>query len=854
MKYNLLSLLLLFCFIGIGKAQNPKSPAFIVKGIFVDSLSNEGEPYATIKIIKKSAPNKPVRMAVTGLDGSFSEPVTSSAGDYQIIISSIGKVTLVKDFVLNTGKTTVDLGKLYTSESTALLKTVEVVAQKPLVKVDVDKLAYNVQDDPDSKTNTVLDMLRKVPLVTVDGEDNIKVNGSQNFKIFMNGKPNSMMNSNAKEVLKSLPANSIKNIEVITSPGAKYDAEGVGGILNLVTVDRKLQGYTANISTRVANTMWGNGIYGAIQKGKFTLSMNFNQIVMNSPKSTSNGIRENFESDKEKFLETNGNSKNKGNFQFGNLEASYEIDTLRLLSFGFGMYGGGNDMNGVTANNMYAADHKNIAYGYKALNNGDNSWYSFNGNIDYQRVSSKNKKRVLTLSYKINTNPSTDDFYNKYDDVTPTDKEQQIIDRFFLYNSHSKGKSNTLEQTFQIDYISPIGKYQSLGSGVKQIFRRNTSDNQFFESKGLNDVYDYNEKRSSNYKHMNYITAAYLEYVLQYKKFSLKPGVRYEYTAENVKYILGPGTDFKTSYNDIIPSLMFGFNIGDTQNIRLAYNMRIWRPNISNLNPYFNNTDPMNVSQGNPNLKSEKSHKIEATYSSFSSKFNINLSVSHTFGNDGIQSVNRLITQPGGEQIGEHLVPEGALYSTFKNIGKSKNTSMNIYLGLNPLPKLRLSLGCYESYVDIKSPEQKLHNYGWQTTLFGNAQYTLPLDISMSINAGGASSSIDLQGKGPKYFFYGLNLNRSFLKEKRLTVSAFCNNLFNKDLVMDNEVNGANFVSKTTNRIPFRRFGISISYRLGKLGVSVKKAERSIVNDDLKSGGGNNNAGGGSAGGTDIPN
>lgn len=129
----------------------------------------------------------------------------------------------------------------------------EIVIKKSLVKTDIDKIEDNIEDDPDSKTNSVIEMLRKVPMVTVDGEDNIKVNGSSAFKIYVNGKPNTMMNNNPKEVLKSMPANSIKKIEVITNPGPKYDAEGVGGILNIITVGKGVEEYTVTFSERAGN-------------------------------------------------------------------------------------------------------------------------------------------------------------------------------------------------------------------------------------------------------------------------------------------------------------------------------------------------------------------------------------------------------------------------------------------------------------------------------------------------------------------------------------------------------------------------------------------------------------------------
>ena len=212
-----------------------------VKGVLLDSLTNVGEPYATIRIVQEKK-TEPVKLAVTDLDGKFNVDLPQ-AGNFAIHITSIGKKTVSRNFSVTDRQPLVDLGKLYTSEASEELEGIEVVAQKPLVKAEIDKISYSIADDPDSKTNTTLEMLRKVPLVSVDGEDNIQVNGSSNFKVHVNGKPNTLMSNNPKEVLKSLPANSVKSIEVITDPGAKYDAEGVGGILIIITTEGRMHGY-----------------------------------------------------------------------------------------------------------------------------------------------------------------------------------------------------------------------------------------------------------------------------------------------------------------------------------------------------------------------------------------------------------------------------------------------------------------------------------------------------------------------------------------------------------------------------------------------------------------------------------
>lgn len=786
MKHRLLLLLLfMFATFAAGWAQKDVAPSFTIKGVLLDSLTQEGEPYATIRITKKGVPDKAVKMAVTGANGKFQEKLNVPAGDYAISISSIGKAPVVKDFTLKPSTKIIDLGTLYSSEANNELKGVEVVAQKPLVKVDVDKIEYNIEDDPDSKSNSILEMLRKVPLVTVDGEDNVQVNGSSSFKIHVNGKPNNMMSNNPKEVLKSMPANTIKYIEVITSPGAKYDAEGVGGILNIVTVGGGFEGYTATFRGNVSNNGAGAGTYAMVKQGKMTISVNYNYDYNNSPRSYSDNYRENYEpgARDEKFLESQSSSKSKGNFQHGNLEASYEIDTLRLLTAAFGMYGGSNesDNNGNTV--MYRTNHEDVAYRYRTDSRNKNSWYSINGNIDYQRTSRKNKQRMLTLSYKINTQPQTDNSKNVYLDIFPDEQKEELAERLRLENYHSDGKTNTMEQTFQVDYTTPIGKLHTIETGAKYIFRRNSSDNALYEAAGGSDNYAYNEDRSSEYRHLNHILSAYVGYTLKYKDFSFKPGVRYEQTIQRVKYIVGPGEDFHTNYSDWVPSVSLGMKIGKTQNLRAGYNMRIWRPGIWNLNPYFNNQDPMSISQGNPDLKSEKSHAFDIAYSNFSAKFNINVSLRHSFGNNGIERVSRLITNENGEIFDdnpEHMAPNGAMYSTYDNIGKNRDTGLSLYLNWNASPKTRIYVNGRGSYRDLKSEAQGLHNYGWNVSCHGGIQHTLPLKIRLSLNGGGSTPYISLQGKGSGYQYYSIGLNRSFLKDDRLTLNLYCNNIFEK--------------------------------------------------------------------------
>lgn len=851
MKNKLLLLLLLMVFTSTASlAQQAAPSSFTIKGILLDSLTKDGEPYATIKIAKKEAPAKAVKMAVTDMKGRFQEKMNAAEGSYVITLSSIGKVTVVRDFTLKTGEKIVDLGTMYTTEATNELKGVEVIAQKPLVKVDIDKIEYNVQDDPDSKTNSMLEMLRKVPLVTVDGEDNIKVNGSSSFRVHVNGKPNSMMSNNPKEVLKSMPANTIKHIEVITNPGAKYDAEGVGGILNIVTIGGGFEGYTANFSANASNNGGGGSAYATVKKGKFTVSGNYSFNLNDRPRSYSESKRENLNVDGTPNTEvlSEGSSKNKGAFQHGNVEASYEIDTLRLFTMSFGMYGGNNEGPSESTSWMqdaFAASSLTPHYRYATDRDNESSWYSIRGNVDYQRSSATVKDRMFTISYKVGTQPQTSNGFTQYS-FSEGEMSDEWLEFLRLNNFRSNGKQNSAEHTFQADYTTPIGKLHTLEAGAKYIIRNNTSEDWRYNAKtaGMHDDFELDNERSSHYKHLNDIFAAYLSYSLKVKKFSGRAGLRFERTMQDVQYIVGPGANFKKDFNDFVPSASIGYKFTQMSNIRLGYNMRIYRPGIWYLNPYVNDTDPSYISKGNPNLESEKNHSFDLGYSNVSQKVTFNVSLRYSFNNMGVENVTRLF-RPGETipELGDREVTQDVLFSTYENMGKSKSAGLSAYVNWNASPKTRVYMNLNGGYREFNSPSQNLRNSGWSGFAYGGVQHTFPLDLRVSLNLMGATPDVRLQGKGSSYYDYGLSVNRSFLKEKRLTLSAFGYNFFQKYMDNKSTTEGDGFRSESNYRYSRMRYGMSISYRIGELKASVKKAARSISNDDVKSGGGGEGGG-----------
>lgn len=649
------------------------------------------------------------------------------------------------------------------------------------------------------------------------------------------------MSNNPTEVLKSMPANSIKHIEVITNPGPKYDAEGVGGILNIVTVGSGLEGYTATFSGNVSNMGAGGGLFGTVKSGKLTVSARYNYNYNDRPRSYSGGNRRTVGDITEgsSDLDYDGSSKGHGNFQSGSMEASYEIDTLRLVSMSFGLWGGGNNSTSINNTLATAPGTSNELYRYVSDGRSKSSWYSIDGGVDYQRMFHM-KDRMFTLSYKINTSPQTSDSYSTYNDMHAATDWEDFLKR--LYDLNNDGSQNTTEHTFQADYTTPIGKIHTLEAGAKYILRDNSSEDDRYERQiGTTGDYVLDEEHSSHYKHQNDILAAYMGYGLRVKKISGRLGVRYEHTKQEVKYLLGKGDNFNKNFDDVVPSASIGYKLTDMSNLRFGYNMRIYRPGIWYLNPYLNDSNPTNISQGNSHLDSEKSHSFNLSYSNFTQKFNINLSARYSFTNNSIEQVTEQVkdTEIAGLQ---NPTGKEVLYSTYQNIGKSRNASLSGYVNWNATSNTRIYANLYGNYTYMEGANG-LKNDGWNLFAYGGAQQSLPHDWRISLNVYGQTPWIMLQGKGSSFFDYGLSVNKSFLN-KRLTLSAFASNFFKKYTSPTSSIEGVGFTQDSWNRYTRQRFGVSVSYRIGELKASVKKAARTISNDDVKSGGGEGGGGG----------
>ena len=804
MKYTFL-LLMSFLFTLTTLAQS-----ISVNGKLVSS-DNNGLPYATISIAEGSSPNVSVKKLATKEDGTFSTSLEKL--EYLLTFNFVGMDEIVESIDLTQTDKAFDMGVISMKESSTELEELSVTAQRPLVKVEIDKLTYSAKDDPESSTSNVLDLLRKVPLITVDGEDEIQLKGSSNFKIYLNGKPSNMVSNNPSQVLKSMPANSVKDVEVITDPGAKYDAEGVGGIINIVTDKRVDDGYSGSVGAN-GDTFGGYGgnAYLSTKYGKFGFSGNAGYFYHDRPESESNYTREEFNPSPLNRLIQNGTSESNGGGLFLSGTMSYEPDTLNLFNISASRFGG----EFKSLSSMVASSEGIRPYSYNTNSNSIGNFGGMNVSADYQR-SFKKKGELLTLSYRLEKNPNDSEFESEYDNV----------EGGFYYESGYKLRSSNdavgQEHTTQIDYVNPLNENHSIEAGLKYIFRDNSSRGNHTYFDVVDGVWYPDLDRKNDLDHKQNITSGYLGYGYKTGKIGFKVGLRGEQTNQKIVFISSTTDSVRTKFFDMIPSATVSYQLGMTQNIKAGYNMRISRPGIWYLNPYINDMDPNNISYGNPNLESEQQHNLNINYGTFTQKINFNATLTYSFAQNAVTSIS-------------FIDENGVTNNTYANVGKNQTIGTNIYASWTPTVSIRTYINGGMNYTDIRSNDESgLSNSGFSGRAFGGITYTLPLDIRLGANGGLFMNRIQLQTVQSPFYYYSFSLMKSFL-DKKLDLALNVQDIFSKYREISSTTTGVGFKQKSINMNPVRNLRLSVTYRFGNLKSSMKRVQRTITNEDVMQG------------------
>ena len=777
-----------------------------VTGVLMDKTLNEAEPFATVRVFKAGKKDKPVAMFLTDKDGKFSKELKGK-GRYDIVFSSVGKDELKQQVELGK-EPAIDLGTLYISDGATMLKGVEVVAQKPLVKMEVDKMSYNVADDEDSKSYTVLDMLRKVPMVTVDGQDNISVNGSSSFKVYVDGLPNLMFSSNPSMVFKSMPASAVKSIEVVTNPGAKYDAEGAAGVLNIVMnkqnpqAAQSMNGYNGSIRATAGNRQLGGSLFLSGQQGKLSYSTNV-MTSYNKPGNTTTEMEQMQDNGTSQIMTSENEVKTP--FTMGSLTLGYQLDEMSVLNATASVNTMSMKSTGTSQTTMGGAPY-GTGFSYGSTTDMKNSRTSFSGSVDYQRFFNKEHTQSLAFTYQLNYSPATTEMTNSFA-VNST-----LID---LTSRYSENKDKTTNHIFQLDYTMPVGKH-TLALGSKLQLHDATSDAKYY----LKDVYD--PSTSSEYEYKNTILAGYGEYTARWTKLSAKIGTRYEYTWQNVEYHLGNGQDFSTGYGSFIPTASLQYNLSMGSNLGLTYNMRISRPGISYLNPYVDKTNPIALTYGNPDLDVEKAHNISVVYNMFTNKLMLNLNAHYNFTDNGISQYS-------------FYDSNNLLNTTYGNVIKSHQAGISAYVNYLLTKNTRIFMNGAANYLDVSSNELGQSNNGWTANIMAGLQQTLPWDLKLSAFAIASTKSYTLQGWSGGFNLLTASLSKSLLKDKlNLSVSAMMGLNSGGKLNIESDTKGKDFTTHTNVRVPISGVTFTVSYTFGNSKVKTKQHVKRVQDDFIE--------------------
>ena len=689
------------------------------------------------------------------------------------------------------------------------LDGVTVSAQRQLIKQDIDRIGYDVQADNDSKTKSTLDMLRKVPMVTIDGDENILVRGSSNFKIYKNGHLDPSLSKNAKQIFKALPASSIKRIEVITDPGAREDAEGVNAILNIVMMDtRKLEGITGTLTGSIdTNGSPGAGAYLATQQGKAVISVDYGYYGMTKKQTQNDGYMERTYANSGNKMIVESHGKNPGPVHYGNINASLDIDTLNLLSASFGGY-------------FYKLDAQGEAITWMLNPLGDQlyryserywmpsySHHSWNGRFDYQHKTLRPGEQ-FTLSYMLALTRQHSNQETTYAD---------IVDVPFSYNGFmSKTRENFTEHTFQADYMRPLWAGHKLEVGAKYIDRRNKAFNtqDFYQEPAY-------PSHSTQFNHTTQVVAAYLDYMYNLGNWSARAGLRYEYSYLSGHYPDGKSEDFDRNLHDWVPQASVKYQFDERQSLKLSYTTSIYRPGITYLNPAVIST-PDQVIFGNSRLSSVTDRSLALHYLYVGQRVTLQVVPMFRFVNNGI---NSLVYAEGNTR-----------FATYDNNLRQRRWQLECYIQWKPFDKTTFVTNLNLSDNHLKNTANDMTQHCTALNYYANISQRLPWKLTLSGYCFGqlGHSSESIYAYARSWFRYGFSMQRSFLSEDRLTIQLNANAPFNKRMHYKTRTTQGDFLGWGDNVYAGNGqcFRVSVSFRFGSLKARVKKTDTTIENTD----------------------
>jgi len=815
-----------------------------ISGNIVDQELTTAVEFASVALLD-AATGRAIDGTMADDKGKF-ELKKVAEGTYNLTVSFVGYETLkIEKIKVEKGKD-VDLGVIKLKSSSITLEGVVVTGEKPVIEEKVDRLVYNAERDMTAAGGDASDVLKNVPMLSVDLDGNVSLRGSENIQVLINNKPSTIVASSIADALKMIPSELIKSVEVITSPSAKYDAEGTAGIINIITKKSTLQGLNLNLNGGLGNRASNLGFNGNYRTGKLGISFGgFGR--MNYNKSKNESFNENLVTG----LRTDQLSTGRNNGMFGRYNIGFDYD----LGKGQTLYGG-------------------VAFGTRAFNRFNDQNFTYFGRDSLTHAQTLLRKelrdldalnRGLSIDYTLDyvkifqpgTEWSVSAMYSQSKDRT--DNYTNYLNGNTIYKKQWNDNDNmNSELAFQTDFLKSIGKNQQLEVGAKSLSR--TIDSKYLyllsESSVSQDKDNFDNlpedprNPGGGLKYNQSIYAAYAAYTYSTaSKLTMKAGGRFEYTTLDATQTINQvGSDvpvkqyFKDEYPVFVPSLNISKPFG-TYTTKLSYNYRIQRPGLRQVNPNINLADPLNISMGTTDLVPEKTHNVELSVSkSIGQRTYLTLS---TFGRYSGNNITRVSMTAEGAAARYPQIPElqnldpSAIVTTFENIGKETTLGGNFFgnIGINRNWSFTTNFDIY--YVNIEGKEFKGDRMVDRTTdgVVVSARLSTNLKLadkwSLQANGGWRGRRVSLQGESAAVPNYALAVRYDINKAASIGLGA--DNFFG-GIKMKNNSATSQFISNSTSYMYNQNIRLTFTYKMGNMRF-VQSKKRGISNDDTKGGG-----------------
>jgi len=821
MKYFLL-IIILFTGISFASAQGmggagAPSVTGKISGIILDSLTAKPIDYATVSM-GRAGSVKTTNGALTDEKGAF-KIENIAAGSYRITIAFLGYQTKILDSVKTTpAKPDLNLGRILLAPNLKMLNEVVISGTAPIIENKIDKLVYNAEQDIAIAGGNATDVLRKVPLLSVDFEGNVSLRGSQNVRVLINGKPSGSMANNMADALRAIPADQIKNVEVITSPSAKYDAEGTSGIINIITKKNNLAGISGSVNGGVGTRQNSGNLNLNAKTGRLAVTANGGGFYSWPQTSTISFKRTN--ADASQVISQNGKSRTDRLSANGSIGADYDFNSFNSISSNLRLTGFSNGADGSNLNqNLFNGS----AVNFTRLSDNSMNMNGIDWSSDFLHKFKK-KDQQISVAYQYTNGIQKNDY--------TTDFSNTVIDEY------GNNDADNTENTIQVDYTHPFKKV-TFETGLKGILRDIVSDNQTRNFNSVTNVFSPISSRTYVYDYNQDVYSAYATFGFTLaKKYGIRAGARYEGTEikGDARSVGAAAAPFSSSYYNLVPSFVVSRTFKNFSTVKFSYNQRLQRPSLFYLNPFLNSADIYNQSQGNPSLKPELSNNVEFNYSMFVKTSVLNASVYYRRTNDIIESfvLPISVTDPATGAIAT------GSKTTFRNVGNNNSVGFNFFGQINPVKPLTLRGNFNVFTYDINTNNTVVvANTNSNTQLIYNAflmaSYVFPKGLTFETFLITNSPRRTSQGRNPSFNMWNLGLKKEIMKKKG-SIGLTIIDPFNENKNFRSSIVGADFTQASNFSVPFRSFGTSFSYRFGKLTMQAPKKKRGVTNDDLKQG------------------